>query len=98
MVMINYWAVLVTGIVAVIEGALWNSPLLFGKARAALANVPAGSNIKMFVSTGPSQVTVPPVVGFSVSKAQSTLAAANLQNTLVFQPTTQSNDALLAGL
>jgi len=55
-------------------------------------NVPAGSNIKMFVSTGPSQVTVPPVVGFSVSKAQSTLAGANLQNTLVFQPTTQSND------
>jgi len=56
-------------------------------------NVPAGTPIKMFVSTGPSQVTVPPVVGFSVSKAQSTIAAANLQTSLVFQPTTtQGND------
>ena len=47
-------------------------------------NVPAGTPIKMFVSTGPSQVTVPPVVGFSVSKAQSTIAAANLQTSLVW--------------
>jgi serine/threonine-protein kinase len=56
-------------------------------------NVPAGTNIDMFVSTGPSQVSVPPVVGFTVSKAQSTLAAANLQNSVVFQATnTQGND------
>jgi len=56
-------------------------------------NIAPGSNIDMYVSTGPSQVTVPPVVGFSVSKAQSTLAAANLQTSTVFQPTnTQLND------
>jgi serine/threonine-protein kinase len=56
-------------------------------------NIPAGSNIKVFISTGPSQVTVPPVVGATVSQAQSTLAAANLQTRVVFQPTTiKDND------
>jgi serine/threonine-protein kinase len=55
-------------------------------------NVPAGSTIKMFVSTGPSQVKVPPVVGFSVSQASSTLAAANLGNQLVFAPTSQKGN------
>src|SRR5262249_35348917 len=53
----------------------------------------AGTDIDMYVSTGPSQVQVPPVIGFSVSQAQSTLAAANLQNSIVFrQTTTQGND------
>ena len=46
MLAINYWAIIVTGIVALLEGALWNSPLLFGKARSALANVPADTSGK----------------------------------------------------
>jgi serine/threonine-protein kinase len=55
-------------------------------------NVAGGSTIKMFVSTGSAQVPVPTVIGFSVSKAQSTLAAANLQSSLVFEPTTQQGN------
>jgi serine/threonine-protein kinase len=55
-------------------------------------NVPAGSPIKVYVSTGPNQVTVPPVIGFSVSQASSTLAAANLQKSLVFAPTSQKGN------
>src|SRR5262249_22617809 len=56
-------------------------------------NVAAGSSIKMFVSTGSSKVSVPTVVGLSVSQANSTLAGANLKSTLTFRATNlQSND------
>jgi serine/threonine-protein kinase len=55
--------------------------------------VAGGSPITVFVSTGSSQVSVPPVIGFSVSMAKSTLEGANLQSTLKFEPTTvQAND------
>jgi serine/threonine-protein kinase len=40
--------------------------------------IAGGSTIKMFVSTGSAQVSVPTVVGSSVSQARSTLEAANL--------------------
>jgi len=55
-------------------------------------NVPAGSPITVFVSTGSAKVSVPTVVGFSVSKAQSTLAGANLQTSLLFQSTSQKGN------
>ena len=54
--------------------------------------VPGGSTIKMYVSTGSSKVNVPPVVGLSVSQASSTLAGANLKSTLVFQSTNQQGN------
>jgi len=54
--------------------------------------VPGGSTIKMFVSTGSSKVNVPPVVGLSVSQASSTIAGANLKSTLVFQSTNQQGN------
>jgi serine/threonine-protein kinase len=54
--------------------------------------IAGGSTIKMFVSTGSSKVSVPTVVGFSVSQARSTLEASNLQVSLVFQATTQQGN------
>jgi serine/threonine-protein kinase len=55
-------------------------------------NIAGGSTIQMFVSTGSSKVNVPTVVGLSVSQANSTLAGANLQSTLVFRATTQQGN------
>ena len=41
----------------------------------------------MFVSTGPSSVTVPPVVGFTLAKAEDTLRKDNLQAGVTLVPT-----------
>ena len=60
---INYWAVLVSGIVSMIIGGLWYSPVLFGKLWMKLSNISekqieeakkkgmAKSYVIMFVST-----------------------------------------------
>src|SRR5262249_41896308 len=55
-------------------------------------NVGAGSPIKVYVSTGSAKVAVPTVIGFSGAKAQSTVAGATLQSSLVFEPTTQKGN------
>jgi beta-lactam-binding protein with PASTA domain/tRNA A-37 threonylcarbamoyl transferase component Bud32 len=51
-----------------------------------------GSPIKMFVSTGAAQVTVPDVRGLPVGKAQTTLSNDKLQSSVVFEPTSKGND------
>ena len=47
------------------------------------ATVPVGSNVTVFVSSGPSQVTVPNVVGETQNQAQSDLTNAGFQVSVV---------------
>jgi|tagenome__1003787_1003787.scaffolds.fasta_scaffold20984354_4 beta-lactam-binding protein with PASTA domain/tRNA A-37 threonylcarbamoyl transferase component Bud32 len=56
-------------------------------------NIAAGSTIRVYISTGAPQVSVPTVVGMAVDSAQQKLTAQNLQSSVVFQTTTsQGND------
>jgi hypothetical protein len=51
MLQINYWAVLVAAVVAFVVGALWYSPLLFGKSYMKLRGLSPGADVKMPVGT-----------------------------------------------
>jgi serine/threonine-protein kinase len=55
-------------------------------------NRKGGSPIKMYVSTGAAQVTVPDVRGMAVGKAQTTLSDNNLQSSVVFEASSKGND------
>jgi len=61
-------------------------------------NVVPGSTIKMFVSTGASKVTVPPVKGFTAAQAQTILAQNNLRSSIVSAatPLPSNNGKVLA--
>jgi len=61
-------------------------------------NVAPGSSVKMFVSTGASKVTVPPVKGFTAAQAQMVLAQNNLRSSVVSvaTPLPSNNGKVLA--
>ena len=54
--------------------------------------IASGSTIRVYISTGASQVTVPNVIGSTVAKAQDQLSAKNLQSSVVFTPTSQKGN------
>jgi serine/threonine-protein kinase len=56
-------------------------------------NIAAGSIIRVYISTGVPQVSVPTVIGKTVEKAQQALQDGNLQSSVVNAPTTlKGND------
>jgi serine/threonine-protein kinase len=55
-------------------------------------NIAAGSTIRVYISTGVEQVTVPTVIGSTVAKAQQQLTDANLQSSVVYEPTSQKGN------
>jgi serine/threonine-protein kinase len=55
-------------------------------------NVAGGSSIKMFVSTGAEQVTVPNVIGRTTASAEAYLRSKNLQPSVVYQQTSQKGN------
>ncbi len=54
-----------------------------------------GSTVKLFVSTGPQNATVPDVTGTTQSQAQATLSAAGFKVQVVTVPSTASHDGLV---
>ena len=51
MLQINYWAVLVAAVAAFVVGALWYSPLLFGKLYMVVRGLNPSADVKMPVGT-----------------------------------------------
>ena len=56
---------------------------------------PQGTSVKLSVSNGPPQVTVPDVVGYTSQQAVSTLEAAGFQVTQQYQSTDASQDNIV---
>ena len=55
-------------------------------------NIAAGTTIRVYISTGVAQVTVPNVIGQTVAKAQERLNNSNLQSSVVYEPTSQKGN------
>jgi beta-lactam-binding protein with PASTA domain/tRNA A-37 threonylcarbamoyl transferase component Bud32 len=60
---------------------------------AGTSNLPPGTPIDMYVSTGAPTVTVPPLQGLTLAAAQAALHAVNLQSSVVFDPTTVKSES-----
>jgi eukaryotic-like serine/threonine-protein kinase len=56
------------------------------------AEVPRGSPVDVFVSTGPNQATVPSVVGLSRADAEAAITGAELTPRVITSPSTKGND------
>jgi eukaryotic-like serine/threonine-protein kinase len=55
-------------------------------------NIAAGSTIRVYISTGVAQVTVPNVIGSTVAKAQERLNGDDLQSSVVYEPTSSKGN------
>ena len=55
-------------------------------------NIAAGSTIRVYISTGVPQVTVPNVIGSTVADAQERLSNDNLQSSVVYEPTSSKRN------
>jgi serine/threonine-protein kinase len=61
------------------------------------ATVSQGATVQLFVSTGPSPVNVPSVIGFSLQNAQSAITGAGLTvGTITSQPSTSPNGQVIS--
>lgn len=86
MTTLNYWAIGAASIAAFVEGAIWNSPLMFGNERVRLAGLPKVDTHK------------PPVLQMIVELLRQTISVSIFAYLLVLTGTDSIQSAILIAL